>query len=413
MAGVTTRVESSHPPGGDRELGVDSVCCLLHNLIPGGSARQWVHLLARHVEDGGQATIVAPRGPLSEAARRAGIVTVDRPWSEDPRQDADSVRRLVARHDAVVVHWDDRVMHSFGPALAACGRATLVLHQTAAMYSRWFGPEILTASRVPIELALENPHGTVLVRGDSHRRIICGELDLPAGGFRVLPAAIPVPPRPPDPAAERPQEVLALTRLSHEKAAIVRLAAELTRARLDRGLPCHLSIAGDGEWRAEAISLCESILPEGAWRLEISPRDPFARLAAADLVVAQGQTTLEAAALERRVVVARTVRRLQCSRRRPHPRSLRRRRPRPLLPPATHHRPRAALARSGCARRRGPSSAPRAGRAAQQPRGRRSRPPGGAGRHRLTAPGRAPARRARARADRCGCRSRPSRAAAA
>jgi hypothetical protein len=276
-------------------------------MIQGGAGRQWVHLLARHVADGGRATIVAPRGPLSEVARRAGIVTVDRPWSLEPRQDAESVRRLVSGHDAAIVHWDHLVMHSFGPALAACGRAALMFHQTLAMHSRWFGPEVLAASRAPIELALEDPHGTVLVRGDSHRRILGDELDIPAASLRVLPAAIPVPPPAPSPASGRPQEILALTRLSHEKAAIVRIAAQLTRARLDRGLPCHLSVAGDGGWKAGVKALCEELLPPGAWRLESAPWDPFARLAASDLVVAQGQTTLEAAALERRVVVARTV----------------------------------------------------------------------------------------------------------
>ena len=255
----------------------------------------------------GRATIVAPRGPLSEVARRAGIVLVDRPWSQDPREDAESVRRLVSGHDAAVVHWDHLVMHSLEPALSACGHGALVIHQTAAMHSRWFGPEILASARDPIDRALEDPHAAILVRGDSHRGILAGELDLPAASLRILPAAIPVPPQPSVPASGRAREVLALTRLSHEKAAIVRLAAELTRARLDRGLPCHLSIAGDGEWRAGMKSVCEELLPDGAWRLESSPWDPIRPPSASDLVIAQGQTTLEASALERRVVVARTV----------------------------------------------------------------------------------------------------------
>jgi hypothetical protein len=308
MGSGMTRSASSQQAGSDRELGVSSVCCLLHNMIPGGAGRQWVHLLARHVEDGGRSTIVAPRGPLSDVARVAGIAVVDRPWSRDPGEDCESVRRLVSGHDAAVVQWDHLVMHSFEPALSACGRAALVLHQTAAMHSRWYGPEILATSLIPIERAIKDPHATVLTRGDSHRRIVAGQLDLPPAAFRVLPASTPVPPSPPaGPAAGRPREVLALTRLSHEKRAIVRLAAELTRARLDSGLPGHLTVAGDGGWKPAVTSLCESILPEGAWRLEISPLDPHARLADADLVVAQGQTTLEAAALERRVIVARTV----------------------------------------------------------------------------------------------------------
>jgi hypothetical protein len=39
--------------------------------------------------------------------------------------------------------------------------------------------------------------------------------------------------------------------------------------------------------------------------MEVAPRDPLGSLSSSDLVVAQGLTTLEAAALGRRVVVAR------------------------------------------------------------------------------------------------------------
>src|SRR6202008_1891894 len=59
-------------------------------------------------------------------------------------------------------------------------------------------------------------------------------------------------------------------------------------------------------WRSQAVALCESHLPPGSWRIEGAPADPLARLGAADVVVAQGLTTLEAAALGRRVGVARS-----------------------------------------------------------------------------------------------------------
>jgi hypothetical protein len=80
----------------------------------------------------------------------------------------------------------------------------------------------------------------------------------------------------------------------------------MTASRVESGRHCALAIAGDGAWREQALSLCESRLPPDAWRIEPPPPDPISRLAAADLVVAQGLTTLEAAALERRVLVART-----------------------------------------------------------------------------------------------------------
>jgi hypothetical protein len=96
-------------------------------------------------------------------------------------------------------------------------------------------------------------------------------------------------------------------RLSPDKAALAQLAVELVRERLASGRDCRLAIAGEGPWRADAVALCERRLPAGAWRIEAAPEDPVARLADSDLVVAQGLTTLEAAALGRRVVVARAI----------------------------------------------------------------------------------------------------------
>lgn len=294
----------SHPSRSGPELGVESVCCLLHNLIAGGSARQWIHLLGRHVEHGGRATIVAPAGPLTAMARESGIETVDVDWGEVSFDDPNGPLRALDGHDVAIVHWDYGVMDALDLARRACGRVALTVHQLPDGMARWWGPEIVPRSRAPIERAVADPHAVVLVRGEWHRRRFAADFELPAERLRILPASIPLPGRPPRPASAAPGEVLALTRLSEEKAAIVGLAAELTRARLEDG-PCRLTLAGDGAWRDEAIALCERLLPAGAWRLEPPPADPIVRLAAADLVVAQGLTTLEAAALERRVVVAR------------------------------------------------------------------------------------------------------------
>jgi hypothetical protein len=289
----------------DGELGVDSVCCLLHNLIPGGSGRQWVHLLGRHVAGGGRATIAAPPGPLEGPARAAGIGLVPFSWSDDRPGDRVRLRAVVERHDVAVVHWDHEVMDRFQPALLACGRAVLTLHQAPRALARWFGPEIVPSTRAPIALAVTDEHAAAMVRGNWHRAAVAAAFDLPADGLRVLPASIPLASVPFDPVLGEPREVLALMRLSPDKEAIARLAIALTRRRLAAGRPCHLTIAGEGPWREDARELCEGLLPPDAWRLEAAPRDPVARLVASDLVVAQGLTTLEAAALGRRVVVAR------------------------------------------------------------------------------------------------------------
>jgi len=291
----------------DREPGDEAICLLLHNLVPGGSARQWVHLLGRHVEHGGRATIVAPWGPLGETAEDAGIEVVHHGWHEHTPYGCDGVWPIVADHDFVVVHWDHRVMHAFEPALAACGRAALTVHQAPQALARWFGPEAVASAQVPLERAVRSRQATVLVRGEWHRERIASAFGLPAPQLRVLPASIPLPAAPARPASAAPAEVLALTRLSAEKAAIVQLAAELVRARHTAGRECRLTVAGEGPWRNDAVALCERRLPEGSWAVEPAPVDPIARLAVTDLAVTQGLTTLEAAALERRVVVARPV----------------------------------------------------------------------------------------------------------
>ena len=146
-----------------------------------------------------------------------------------------------------------------------------------------------------------------LVRGEWHREAVAAAFDLPAEAFDVLPASIPMAPLPFQPQLGEPREILALMRLAPDKAAIAQFAVELTRARLVAGRPCRLTVAGEGPWREQAQALCEERLPAAAWRIEGAPADPVARLFSSDLVVAQGLTTLEAAALGRRVVVARAI----------------------------------------------------------------------------------------------------------
>src|SRR3954454_5652178 len=102
-AGATRRTYS---PAADRGLGVESVCCLPHNLIAGGSARQWIHLLGRHVEQGGRAPIIAPAGPLGAKARRAGIETVDVVWGKVRFDDPEGPWRALHGHEGAIVHWD-------------------------------------------------------------------------------------------------------------------------------------------------------------------------------------------------------------------------------------------------------------------------------------------------------------------
>jgi hypothetical protein len=289
---------------GHSDLGVTAVCCLLHSLVPGGSTWQWVRLLERHVAQGGRATIFAELGPLAEPAREMGIEVVITSWSEPTHA---GLWAGVGEHDAAIVHWEKGVMDAFPRALEACGRAALSLHGTPQAMTRWFAPPTPAIARRTLEQAVSEPHAVALVRGEAHRRKVAAAYAVPRKALRILPVSVPLPSLPFGPAPAEPREVLAMTRLAPEKAAIVRVAVELVRAGLRDGKPCRLTVAGDGTWRPDAIALCEQRLPRDSWRIEAAPEDPLSRLAATDLVVAQGTTTLEAAALGRRVVVARSL----------------------------------------------------------------------------------------------------------
>jgi len=287
------------------ELGVTAICCLLHSLVPGGSTWQWIRLLERHVAQGGRATIIAADGPLAGPARAAGIEVVITSWDEaasgrDPWS-------AVAEHDVAIVQWEQGVMDAFPRALEACGRAALAVHGTPQGVTRSFAPPTPMKARRTLERAAAEPRAVVLVRGESHRRKVANAYGVPPDALRILPASFPLPSLPSSAPPGEPREVLAMTRLAPEKATIVRVAVELVRERLAGGRSCELHIAGEGLWRPDAIALCEQRLPRGSWRIEAAPPDQLARLAAADVVVAQGTTTLEAAALGRRVVVARSL----------------------------------------------------------------------------------------------------------
>lgn len=290
---------------GDRgELGVAAICCLLHSLVPGGSTWQWIRLLERHVARGGRATIFAADGPLAEPARAAGVEVVPTSWGESL---PGGLWTTVAEHDAAVVQWEQGVMDVFPRALEACGRGALAVHGTPQGVTRAFAPPMPMKARRAIELAVAEPHAAVLVRGGAHRRKVAAAYAVPPAALRILPASVPLASLPFRPAKGEPVEILAMTRLASEKTAIPRVAIELARERLAAGRPCRLTIAGDGRWRPEAVTLCERRLPCDSWRIEGAPADPLARLATSDLVVAQGTTTLEAAALGRRVVVVRSL----------------------------------------------------------------------------------------------------------
>lgn len=279
------------------------ICCFLHDLGPGGAIWHWVRLLAGHVERGGEATIFAQPGPLAAVARETGISVFPVTWSNGG---TDRIWQAVAEHDVAIVQWELGPVDLFARALEECGCAALSVHGAPQSVSRRLAPPGPIKLRRALERAATDRAATALVCGSAHRRKVAAAYGIPADTLRVLPPFAPLNDLSFHPAVEEPQQVLAMTRLGPEKMSIVRLAVELVRERLARSHECRLTVAGDGPRRAEAIELCERRLPPGSWWIEAAPADPIARLAESDLVVAQGMTTLEAAALGRRVVVARS-----------------------------------------------------------------------------------------------------------
>lgn len=280
------------------------ICCLLHDLGPGGATWQSIQLLAGHVERGGDATIVAQPGPLAEAARNAGIGVSPVSWAESG--DRDRIWRKVREHDAAIVQWELGPVEVFGRALEECGRVALAVHGAPQTVTRRLAPPAPMKLRRAVERAAADPRAVVLVCGAVHRLKVATSYGITMDALRVLPTSVPLNELSFRPAEGEPREVLAMTRLAPEKLSIVRTAVELVRVRLAGGHECTLTVAGEGPQQREVVELCERRLPPGSWRIEGAPADPIARLAESDLVVAQGATTLEAAALGRRVVVARS-----------------------------------------------------------------------------------------------------------
>ena len=280
------------------------ICCLLRSLGAGGATWQWVRQLASHVEKGGRATIFAQSGALARAAEAKGVEVSLVEWGDGGTQDR--IWRAVGQHDIAVVQWEQGPMDVFERALEECGHAALAIHGVPQMAARLLAPPTPMKLRRAVERASAHPRAAVLVRGAAHGRKVAAAYGVPTDALQVLPPSVPLNELSFCSATAEPREVLAMTRLAPEKMPIVRLAVELMRERPAGGGECLLTVAGDGPRRAEAIELCERRLPPGTWRIEGAPANPIARLAESDLVVAQGTTTLEAAALGRPVVVARS-----------------------------------------------------------------------------------------------------------
>lgn len=286
---------------GTQALG--EVCCLLRSLAAGGSTWQWIRLLKRHAASGGRATIVAADGALTEPALAAGIDVVPAAWDENGMPGG--VSAALREHDVAIVHCEQAVLDALPRALDACDRVALAVHVAPQTVVRRLAPPTPMMVRRAVEHVVAEPNAAALVRGEAHRRMVAAAYGLPLDALDVFPASLPLSSLPFRPAAGEPREVLALARLASDKTDIVRVAVELVRERLATGRPCRLTVVGDGPWRPQAMALCERRLPREAWRIEGASTDPTRRLADCDLVVAQGTTTLEAAALGRRVVVAR------------------------------------------------------------------------------------------------------------
>ena len=321
------------------------ICCLLHDLGPGGATWQSVRLSGCPRETRRVAlTICAQPGSLAEAAvKRAGIEVLDVRWGEDGKYD--SIWRCVAGHDVAIVQWELGLVDVFARVLKECSRVALAVHGAPQTVNRRLAPPGPMKLRRAVERAVTDQRANVIVCGAIHRRKVANAYGVPADALQIVPTSAPLDELNFRPAGREPREVLAMTRLAPEKMSIVRLAVELLGARLSSGHQCPGVLAGDGPRRAEAAELCERRLPRGSWRIEGAPAEPLARLAEAELVVAQGATTLEGGGVGsagRRRPLVRRPRSIGSG---AQPGELRRGRQRPVRQPAGDRRRGSALGR--------------------------------------------------------------------
>lgn len=283
---------------------VPSLCAVIPDLALGGVAVATVGLLSSVVQAGRSATVIAESGPLAERARAAGIAVHVIAPELDMAARYQLVAALAQGHDAALVDWTPTAIGALPAALAATGRAVLVRHGAARHLDEWalFEPErAFTLARG----AIDDPACVVCACGAAHRREMAECLAVDEQDLAILPEAVDAARIPFQPCTGESRTILAMVRLSIEKAPVVELAAGLTARALAAGRPVHLDVVGEGPWQAEALALCGRLLPPAAWSHEPATERPLERLARADVCVTQGLTTIETAALGRRVVVAR------------------------------------------------------------------------------------------------------------
>jgi glycosyltransferase involved in cell wall biosynthesis len=282
-----------------------AICCVIHDLQIGGTARLYLDLLSRIKETGCDVTLVAGPGPLAEPARYLGLQVATIDWAASPAETYAVVEAAAQGHDAGEILCDPALVHVLPALLGACGRAALALHSDIPGVRAWFGEAAMRRLVLWARALVRSPAGGVLTRGRRHRRDAAALLSVEEEELAVVPPGVAADQIDFDPAPGEPGRVVALTRLSPEVAARVDAAIELVAAGLQAGRPCRLELVGDGPWKNQALRLCAARLPRGAWQHRPATLDPLAAVRGADLVVATGLTGLEAAAAGRPVAIAR------------------------------------------------------------------------------------------------------------
>jgi hypothetical protein len=275
-----------------------------HALGYDGGVTRFLSLAETLRRRGGEATILAGRGPLEGRAADSGTLRrVD--WTGPTRRElGDLLRREARGHTAALIGCLPQTL-PLVPDLAREIPVHLCVHST---------PEALEESfrrRRPLsELsrALDSLHasGRVILSAASEAEAREHEerLGLPPASLSAFPNGVAARDGA-RPSAGPIHTVALVSRLSVHKLPHVVAAAELVAAGLDAGREVRLEVHGSGNAEREAIEAIESRLPEGAWRLREATDRPSDAMRGADVVVGGGRTSLEALALGRRVAPAK------------------------------------------------------------------------------------------------------------
>jgi hypothetical protein len=229
-------------------------------------------------------------------------------WSTlGERQAGDLIRELATRHTCAILACEPTLL-PWVPLLAGHLPVVLGLHYRGDRNRFGFG--MIGGRRIPQVLQTLLATGRVALTSDCSVQAVDNArlLGLADDAVQVAPNGIVVPDWDGAVSVGPVRSVTLLCRLAGDKLLHVRAAIELVAAGLARGRDVTLQIYGSGRAEWLVRRMLQRALPASAWRLDPANPDITSILSEADVVVGTSRASLDALALGRRVVAAKTVR---------------------------------------------------------------------------------------------------------